>query len=98
MDGRTGSQLIVTTRILRDAVRVDVIDNGPGIDEDIRDRVWDVYFSSKKAGSGLGLPTARRIVEEHGGTLSFSTEVGKGTDFLMTMPLVTRERETPSQE
>src|SRR5262245_10934156 len=87
MEGRPGSQLIVRTRLAGERVRVDVIDNGPGIAEEIRERVWDVYFSSKKAGTGLGLPTARRIVEEHGGTLHFETESGKGTDFVLDLPL-----------
>jgi signal transduction histidine kinase len=87
MEGRGGAQLFVRTRLDGDHARVDVIDNGPGIPEEIRDRVWEVYFSLKRGGTGLGLPTARRIVEEHGGTLSFETEVGKGTDFVMRLPL-----------
>ncbi|MCC7138332.1 MAG: two-component sensor histidine kinase [Planctomycetes bacterium] len=87
MDGRAGSQLFVRTRLEGDRARVDVIDNGPGIPAELRERVWDVYFSSKKAGTGLGLPTARRIAEEHGGTLGFETEVGKGTDFFLVLPL-----------
>jgi len=87
MEGRAGSQLIVRTRLAGDHVRIDVIDNGPGIPEEIRERVWDVYFSSKREGSGLGLPTARRIVEEHGGTLVFHTDAEKGTDFAITLPL-----------
>ena len=64
-----------------------VADNGPGIPEDVRERVWEVYFSLKRGGTGLGLPTARRIVEEHGGSLRFETEVGKGTDFVIRLPL-----------
>lgn len=87
MDGRPGSQLFVRTRLDGDRARVDVIDNGPGIPPELADRVWDVYFSSKKGGTGLGLPTARRIAEEHGGALGFETEVGKGTDFFLVLPL-----------
>lgn len=87
MEGRPGSQLFVRTRLDGDRARVDVIDNGPGVPADIRDRVWDVYFSSKKAGTGLGLPTARRIAEEHGGTLTFVTDPAKGTDFVLVLPL-----------
>lgn len=87
MEGRPGSQLFVRTRLDGDRARVDVIDNGPGIPVEFRDRVWDVYFSSKKAGTGLGLPTARRIAEEHGGSLTYATEQGKGTDFVLMLPL-----------
>ncbi len=67
--------------------RVDVIDTGPGIPAAIQERVWDVYYSAKRTGSGLGLPTARRIAEEHGGSLDFLTEPGKGTDFVLRLPL-----------
>jgi two-component system sensor histidine kinase HydH len=87
MEGRPGSHLIVRTRLEGENARIDVIDNGVGISEDIRDRVWEVYFSLRKGGTGLGLPTARRIVEEHGGTLSFESEVGKGTAFAIRLPL-----------
>ena len=87
MEGRAGSQLIVRTRLEGDQARIDVIDNGPGIPDDLRERVWEVYFSSKRGGTGLGLPTARRIVEEHGGSLAFDTEIGKGTDFVLRLPL-----------
>ncbi len=81
------AQLIVRTRLDGDLARVDVIDTGPGIPEEIRDKVWEVYYSRKKTGSGLGLPTARRIAEEHGGDLTFESDVGKGTDFILRLPL-----------
>lgn len=87
MEGKPAANLIVRTRLDREFARVDVIDTGSGIPEDIRERVWDVYFSSRKGGTGLGLPTARRIAEEHGGSLHFETEVGKGTDFVLRLPL-----------
>ena len=87
MEDRPASQLIVSTRLDGDAARVDVIDNGPGIPQDIRERVWDVYFSSRHSGTGLGLPTARRVAEEHGGTLSFETDPAKGTSFTLRLPL-----------
>lgn len=87
LEGRPGSQLILRTRLEGDFARIDVIDNGPGILPELCDRVWEVYFSSKRGGTGLGLPTARRIAEEHGGSLAFDTEVGKGTDFVLRLPL-----------
>jgi signal transduction histidine kinase len=58
-----------------------VIDNGPGIPVDARAHVFEPYFSTKQGGSGLGLPTARRIIEELGGTLTFDTETDRGTSF-----------------
>ncbi len=80
-------QLIVRTRLEGEMARVDVIDNGPGIPEHVGARVFEVYYSRKKTGSGLGLPTARRIAEEHGGSLEFASEQGKGTNFVLRLPL-----------
>lgn len=84
---RARRQLVIRTRLEGDVARVDVIDSGPGIAPAIQERVWDVYFSARKTGSGLGLPTARRIAEEHGGSLDFETDPGKGTDFILRLPL-----------
>jgi signal transduction histidine kinase len=97
MEGRAGGQLVVRTRLDGEAVRIDVIDNGPGISDDVRARVWEVYFSTKKGGTGLGLPTARRIAEEHGGSLEFLTEAGKGTDFVLRLPLSGPDAERPGE-
>lgn len=80
-------QLILRTRLEGNLARVDVIDTGPGIPAQVQERVWEVYYSRKRTGSGLGLPTARRIAEEHGGRLTFASEVGKGTDFVLRLPL-----------
>ncbi|MDA1193972.1 MAG: ATP-binding protein [Planctomycetota bacterium] len=80
-------QLIVRTRLAGDDARVDIIDNGPGIPAAVGEKVWEVYYSRKKTGSGLGLPTARRIAEEHGGSLTFESAEGKGTDFILRLPL-----------
>jgi len=80
-------QLIVRTRVDAEAARIDVIDTGPGIPSAVGERIFEVYYSRRKTGSGLGLPTARRIAEEHGGSLDFESEVGKGTDFILRLPL-----------
>jgi signal transduction histidine kinase len=80
-------QLIVRSKLEGEMARVDVIDTGPGIPDAWKDSVWQVYFSRRKGGSGLGLPTARRIAEEHAGSLHFETVLGKGTDFILRLPL-----------
>ena len=71
----------------RRTASVHVIDSGPGIDKATLKRVFDPYFTTKAGGSGLGLPTARRLIEEHGGHLSATSEPGQGCDFAATVPI-----------
>ena len=67
--------------------RVHVIDTGPGIEPDRLDEIFKPYVSSKRGGSGLGLPTSRRIINEHGGELRAMSTPGRGSDFIIEMPL-----------
>ncbi len=85
MAGR--GELLVQTSVRGGAVRVDVTDTGPGIPPEALPRIWEAYWSSKRTGTGLGLPIARRIVEEHGGVIQVFTEVGKGTRFTLWFPV-----------
>ena len=70
-----------------DHVVIHVIDTGPGMDEETRNRVFHPYFTTKTGGTGLGLPAARRIVEAHHGRIELHTEPGKGTDFSIILPV-----------
>ena len=72
-------------------VALHVIDTGPGIPAEAVEKIFKPYFTTKAHGSGLGLPTARRIVELHHGELLVHSEKGRGTDFTMWFPV---ERET----
>jgi len=71
----------------RKALQVRVIDTGPGIEQERLEDIFQPYYSSRKGGTGLGLPTSRRIAEEHGGTLEAHSELGRGTEFVLTLPL-----------
>lgn len=71
--------------------RVVVADTGPGIEPDRQKRIFEPYFSTKRGGSGLGLPIAKRIAEEHGGGLEVRSEPGKGTEFVLSLPLDAEE-------
>lgn len=64
-----------------------VTDTGPGIPEETLAKVFTPYFTTKAGGSGLGLPTARRLVEAHHGRIEVHSEVGRGTDFKITLPI-----------
>jgi signal transduction histidine kinase len=68
------------------AVEVSIADNGPGIPEDLRERVFEAYFSTKDKGTGLGLAIVRHNVETYGGTVRVESEIGSGTRFVVTFP------------
>lgn len=78
-----------------DELRIHVIDTGPGVEPGRREAIFRPYMTSKPGGTGLGLATARRIVEEHGGRMQLWSEVGKGSDFTITLPLLAQDG-TPS--
>lgn len=91
-----GGQIFVTTNQSRGHAAINVTDTGPGIAPEVLPRIFDAFFSTKKGGTGLGLPTSRRIVEEHGGKLSVESEPGKGTSFTITLPLARADARTAS--
>ena len=80
----------VATRVLDDQVEIAIGDTGKGIPVEVRSRIFDPFFTTKEVGKGTGqgLAIARSvIVEKHGGTLHFETEVGKGTTFYIRLPV-----------
>jgi len=75
----------------RERVILDITDNGPGIPPEIRNRVFEPFFSTKKTGTGLGLAIAYGIVTEHGGTLEIETPPEGGTTMRISLPLPKEE-------
>lgn len=82
-----GGTLRVRTRSTGDRVKIQVADTGAGIPADVLRRIFDPYFTTREHGTGLGLPTVRRILAEHGGEVSVETRIGKGTAFTLTLPV-----------
>ncbi|MEN6560739.1 MAG: ATP-binding protein [Acidobacteriota bacterium] len=72
---RRGPRLVVT-----------VSDTGSGMSRETAERIFDLYFSTKDAGTGLGLPITKKIVEEHGGTICVSSQPGRGTTVVIELP------------
>jgi PAS domain S-box-containing protein len=69
---------------------VEVTDTGAGIPPDQLHRIFDLYFTTKEKGTGMGLSISHRIVTEHGGRIEVTSEVGKGSRFRIFLPLTTR--------
>ncbi len=68
-------------------VCLSIIDTGSGMDAEVQAKIFQPFFSTKQRGSGLGLPTTRRIIESHHGSIAVQSEVGKGTKFTIRLPL-----------
>jgi two-component system sensor histidine kinase HydH len=83
----SGGELILTTRNDGPWIVLDVIDTGVGMADEVRARIFDAFFSTRPAGSGLGLPTARKIIEAHGGSIQVQSEPGKGSQFTIRLPV-----------
>ena len=84
----------VTTRQLDDDVEIRISDNGPGIPESSRDKLFDAFFTTKEVGKGTGqgLSIVRSVVvNQHGGSLDFETEVGVGTTFIIRLPIANEQ-------
>jgi signal transduction histidine kinase len=85
-----GGQLVVHTYGTPDGVALDLIDTGVGMDDATREKVFDTFFSTKRGGSGLGLPTTRKVIEAHGGRMTLQSEPGRGTQVTIKLPVPAR--------
>lgn len=82
--------ITVSTEHRDDTVSIRIRDNGPGIPEEIRSQILDPFFTTKEVGkgTGMGMSISYQIVtEKHGGQLTFSSKVGQGTEFCITLPI-----------
>ena len=82
-----GGELTVRTRQTRRGVALDLIDTGRGMDQNTAMHMFEAFFTTKDGGSGLGLPTARKGIEAHGGRIDVQSAVGKGTKFTLEFPM-----------
>ena len=90
MEGQTGSTLNISTRLLDDTdvetVEICVSDNGPGIDPDTLEQIFEPYVTTKQKGTGLGLAIVKKLVEEHGGTVFAENLPDRGARLRVRLP------------
>jgi signal transduction histidine kinase len=85
-----GGELVARTHSTPGGVALDLIDTGAGMDDATALHMFEPFYSTKNAGSGLGLPTARKIIEAHGGRITVQSELGRGTKFSLAFPALPR--------
>jgi len=87
LDGKTGTVTVSTERA-KGTVRVAVSDTGRGMSKAELDRAFDDFYTTKPGGTGLGLSIVRRLVLDSSGTLKVETEPGKGSKFIVEIPIL----------
>jgi PAS domain S-box-containing protein len=82
-----GGNLHITMQREGESARLTVRDEGPGIPAEIRDKIYNLYFTTKQGGSGIGLPMSYRVVQLHNGSLEFDSVEGRGATFVLRIPI-----------
>jgi len=90
-DIRRKGKITLTTVVIADYVRISISDNGPGISPANMIKIFDPFFTTKSesGGSGLGLSVCHGIITEHGGNIYAESTLGKGTTFIIELPIAT---------
>jgi len=79
--------LFIKTELVSDELLISISDTGIGVSEEFLDKIFEPFFSTKKGGLGLGLPLAKKVVEEHGGRIEFISILGKGSEIKIYLPV-----------
>jgi len=82
-----GGQLQLTLSRRGEMAEITVADTGKGIPPELRQKVFQLFFTTRPGGSGIGLASTFRIVQLHNGSINFTSEVGRGTTFRIELPL-----------
>ena len=82
-----GGDIIISTKMCPKNVKIQITDTGIGMEPEKTDKIFQAYYTSKSSGSGLGLAIAREIVRTHGGDIKVNSVSGKGTEFLVRLPV-----------
>jgi signal transduction histidine kinase len=81
-----GGKLTVTLTSIDEMLRLEITDTGHGIAEEEVKKVFEPFYTTKEHGLGLGMPYAKKIIEQHGGSISLSTQLGEGTRIQIELP------------
>ncbi len=82
-----GGNMMIELNSTGDRIELSISDTGPGIPEDIKQKIFLPFYTSKQDGIGLGLAIVQKVIVSHGGTIEVDSKKGKGTTFLVTLPV-----------
>ncbi|WP_258104829.1 sensor histidine kinase [Marinoscillum sp. MHG1-6] len=87
-EDKKDAEITIYTEELEDNVAIRIKDNGSGIPDEIKNRIWEPFFTTKPVGegTGLGMSITYGIIEKHGGKIELASEIGQGTEFAITLP------------
>jgi signal transduction histidine kinase len=83
-----GGKVFISSYRDKDYLLIDVMDNGPGVSDELKESIFERGISTGKGRNNFGLPIAKRIVEQHSGLLSFSSKAKVGSTFTIRIPAV----------
>ena len=86
-----GGRLNVTSDRTEQTLRLKIEDTGQGISEEGAKNIFEPFYTTKEQGLGLGMPYAKKIIEQHGGTISLSSRLGEGTTIAIALPAAQKE-------
>ena len=87
-------KLRIRTSRYNEYVVMDIEDTGPGIDKYGLENLFNLFYTTKNSGSGLGLPVSKKIIDDHGGYINVDSTLGKGTIFSVRLPAITSAEST----
>jgi PAS domain S-box-containing protein len=90
-----GKKIAIRTSFSRDTIAIAFADSGPGIPSTIRERIFDPFYTTKSGSTGIGLSLSRRIIQDHGGSLSVSASKLGGAEFIIRIPIQKKGKGTP---
>ncbi len=96
LEGKAGEKEIrIITQVDNDWIKVNICDNGSGIESNVMNEIFKSFFTTKSRGTGLGLTIVNHIVKSHGGKIDVDSQCGIGTTFSLSFPVVSETRKMP---
>jgi signal transduction histidine kinase len=87
MENSPVKNLFIETQLENNNILIKIKDTGEGVPEEIKEKIFEPFFSTKKGGLGIGLPLAKKIIEEHKGKIEFLSKLGQGSEVKIYLPL-----------